>query len=434
LSTQDVSRVPLCEGVNFTDIKTDKFKFCRVTVNFILPLRADTAAVNALLPSVLRRGCAQYPDMTSMNRRLKELYGASLDTSVSKTGGMQVLTLSCEVLGDSFALSRESLVRSASGLLKSVIFDPVLENGAFRAEDVAVERQNLADLIDSRLNDKRCYASQRMKELMCSGEPYGLCELGTREQALAVTPAELYRAWVNILTSSRAEVFFAGSSGADECRGLFASAFGAVIRRPCAALPAAELKTASGARSFTDRLSVAQAKLGLGFRSGTAHPSADVPAMQLACAVFGGTPRSLLFKNVRERLSLCYYCYSYYEPFAGLVFVESGVEEANAEKAKDEILRQLDDLRSGRISSDDLSEAVLLLTNIYRGLDDSLGGISGWYLGQSLLGRMKTPGEAAAKIAAVSIGEVASQAGRLSLDTVYLLAGDKSPGGGKELD
>jgi predicted Zn-dependent peptidase len=430
IKTQDIDRARLCEGVFFTGIRDPKFKFNHISVSFAVPLSSKTAAVNALLPQVLLRGCREYPDMTAMNRRLKELYGARLETGVTKIGESQIVTFYCEVLGDEYALGSEKLVCSASGLLKSVIFDPALKNGRFGEDDIRIERRNLADLIQSRLNDKRYYASQRLRENMCGGEPYGICELGTVEQAQSVTSDELYAAWLALMAGARIEIFFVGPGDSSDCRELFASAFRSLVRRPVPYILPKPIKDVKSVRSVTERMPVAQAKLGLGFRTDTAHPDTRVAAMQLACTVLGGSANSLLFKNVREKLSLCYYCFSRFEPFKGIVTIESGVEEDNAVKAKDEILRQLDDVREGNFTDDDLGNALRTLDNVYRGVSDSLFAISDFYLGRALRSEsgdaaLETPAQAAEKYARLTRDDVIAAARGLRLDTVYLLAGEK---------
>jgi predicted Zn-dependent peptidase len=390
-----------------------------------MPLRRETAAANALLPMVLQRGCREYADMTALNRRLKELYGARLDGGVAKRGEVQTVTLYCEILSDHYALEGENLSEQGSGLLKSVIFDPILENGCFRADDVEIEKRNLADIIDSQLNDKRYYASQRLKEEMCKDEAYGVYEFGTREDALNLTLKQLYDAWLAMMASARVEIFFVGDGDAAACKTMFSGAFSALIRKKTADCSTQVIKDVKEVRTFTEHLPVSQAKLGLGFRAGTAAPEADIAAMQLACTVLGGSPHSLLFLNVREKLSLCYYCFSRFERQKGLVFIESGIEEANAESAKAEILRQLGELKAGNFTDEDLSYAALSLENSYKELNDSLFGIAGWYLGQAIAGRMRTPAEAAQEVAVLQKESVVKAAQKITLDTVYLLAGEK---------
>ncbi|MFT9077032.1 EF-P 5-aminopentanol modification-associated protein YfmF [Ethanoligenens sp.] len=424
--TEKFQRTPLKEGIYFTSVHEDKFKYNHISINFVLPLRAETASLYALLPMVLRRGCRAYPDMTALNARLAELYGAQLEWDVSKRGETQIVTLYIEVLGDRFALEQEELLKAGVSLLRDVVFDPAFENAAFRAADVAVEKRNLADIIRSKLNDKRAYASYRLREEMCRGEAFGVNEYGSVEMVEAITPDALVCAWREVLTRARAEVLFVGAGDADGAREVFKLAFNKILRDQPFFCETQVIRAPRGVvKETVEHLPVTQAKLGLGFRAGVALPDAEADAAQLACTVLGGSPHALLFLNVREKLSLCYYCYARYERHKGLVFIESGVEEQNAEKARVEILRQLDALKAGDFSDDDLRFAVLSLQNSYKELNDSLEGIAMWYLAQALVGRIRTPEQVAEAIAALSKAEVVHAASGIALDTVYLLAGEK---------
>lgn len=360
--------------------------------------------------------------MSALNRRLKELYGARLDGSITKRGEIQIVTIGCEVLADEYALESERLLREACSLLTAVVFDPLVSGGAFHKEDVEIEKRNLADLIDSQLNDKRYYASERLKQEMCKNEAYGVYEYGTREQALAVTPQELYAAWTEMLEGARAEIFLIGG-GADVCREMMRKAFSRVIRKNIIRCDTQIIRETDVPQTTVERLQVKQAKLGLGFRAGIATPENGVNALQLACTVLGGSPHSKLFLNVREKMSLCYYCYSRYERQKGLLFIESGIEEENFDKARNEILRQLDSLKAGDFTEDELHFAALSLENAYRELSDTLSGLAGWYLGQAVAGLMRTPAQAAAEIASLKKDDVVKAAAGIRLDTVYLLAG-----------
>ena len=260
---------------------------------------------------------------------------------------------------------------------------------------------------------------------MCKNEAYGVYEYGTREDALQITPKQLYGAWLDMMAGARVEIFFIGDGDAGTCKAMFTGAFSSLLRKKKWELGTQVIRDVKTVRSVTEHLPVSQAKLGLGFRAGTAVPSPDVAAMQLACTVLGGSPHSLLFRNVREKLSLCYYCFSHFERQKGLVFVESGIEEANAQSAQDEILRQLGELKAGNFTDDDLRYAALSLENSYKQLSDSLYTIAVWYLGQAVSGRLRTPAQAAEEIAALKKDAVVQAAQKITLDTVYLLAGEK---------
>lgn len=421
--TENIFRKTLCTGVNFTAIHDERFKQNQLSISFLLPLNRETASVNALLPLVLRHGCREFPDMTLLNVRLKELYGAHLDGNASKRGEVQIVTLYCDSLGDSYAFGGEHILEECAALLRSVIFDPALEGGAFKAGSIEIEKKNLVDMIDSQLNDKRHYATKRLKEEMCKNEAYGVSELGHREDVAAITPETLYEAWSFMLSKARAEIFVLGPGDTHNVEKLFADSFSSINRDTVCEISTQVIKTAENVKTIEENLPVTQAKLVMGLRAGIASPE-NTDAMQLACAILGGTPQSKLFANVREKMSLCYYCLSYFERQKGLVIIDSGIESQNYEKAKTEILRQLDELKMGNFTDDELRFAKLSLQNSFTQVNDSLDAMNLYYLGGAICGPVRTPAQAADSIMKVLRKDVINAASGIQLDTVYLLAGN----------
>ena len=139
--------------------------------------------------------------------------------------------------------------------------------------------------------------------------------------------------------------------------------------------------------------------------------------------VYGGTTTSKLFLNVREKLSLCYYASSQLEKFKGLMLVSSGVEFANFEAARDEILAQLDQCRSGSIEDWELEGARRSVVSALRTALDSQTRLEDYWLGQAVAGLAEGPEELARRVEQVTREQVVEAARALELDTIYFLKG-----------
>ena len=129
----------------------------------------------------------------------------------------------------------------------------------------------------------------------------------------------------------------------------FAQAFSKIDRKRLEICETEIIKTAKEVREISETMSVAQSKLVMGFRAGAELDTPEETAARLMVAIFGGTPHSKLFLNVREKLKLCYYCAARYNSNKGVMFVESGVETQNLEGAKKEILAQLEEIRTRQL-------------------------------------------------------------------------------------
>ena len=414
----------ICDGVNFRSIRDTKFKTMRILAHLIVPMSRQTAAENALLPFLLSRASREYPDFTKLGQRLAELYGASLNADVQKLGDLQVLSLSASGIADRYALEGEAISGELAKLLCSILFDPPLVDGLFPEDGFEQEKRQTMELIDSEYSDKRTYARQRCEAIMCADEPYGVNRYGGKEDIARVERPALTAAWKRLLDTAKIELMVLGDCDPAPVYEGFRAAFETLGSRKTADCTTKVVRSAEKVNTVTEKMDVAQGKLVMGFRTGTATPDEEVPATRLMAALFGGTPNSKLFLNVREKLSLCYYCSASYNSMKGIMLVQSGVEVKNMERAKEEILRQLDEVKQGNFDESEVEAAKMSLCNSYRTLSDSLGGLENWYLSQTFASHSQQPEEAAAQINAVTRQEIIDAANRVTLDTVYCLVGN----------
>ncbi len=408
------------DGVVFNSIFDNRFKTMKLSVNIFQPLSEDTAAVNALLCYMLVRCCKKYPDFTTLSKKLGSLYGAELNGSVSKMGDMQCLNIAVSGLDDRYTLGGESISEQLGELLCEVIFNPKAENGEFDENDMLQEKRQLLDMIDSEFNDKRTYASQRLVEIMCADELYGVNRCGTKEQINALTTADIFKAWQDILTKAHFEFTYVGGSNPEKAVNIINNSFKEIKRTPIE-LSNDVIYTVPEQNEEIEEMDVAQSKLEIGFRTACAEPEKEATATRLMCAVLGGTATSKLFTNVREKKSLCYYCLSRFYRLKGIMVVESGVETDNIEAAKAAILNEIEEIKKGNISDFELNSAKLAVVNSFRSIVDTVTGIASWYSTQLMDASVDTPEQAAAKINAVTKDEIIAAANKLQLDTVYVL-------------
>lgn len=413
----------IASGINFKGIRDSKFKTLRLSVHFMLPVQKDQVAANGLLAFLLTRASREYPDFTKLAQRLAELYGASLNADVSKLGDVQVLSISATGLSDRLTLNGEKISEALANLLCSVLFNPLLENGQFPRESFLQEQRQTLEMLDAEYNDKRIYAKQRCEELMCAEEPYGVGRCGTKEQIAALSREDLLPAWKRLVETARIEVMAMGDCNTTKIYELFCQAVAGLVRGEVRHCTTENVAAARTVKNEVESMDVAQSKLVMGFRTGIAIPDSRLSAAKLMCTIFGGTPHSKLFLNVREKLSLCYYCSSQLNSMKGIMLVQSGVETKNIERAKEEILAQLQQMKDGDFSEDDIIAAKKSLCNSYKTLADSLGGLESWYLSQTFASTVRSPEESAAEINAVTKEEIVEAARLVSLDTVYSLIG-----------
>ncbi len=413
----------IAKGVNLHYLNTDKFKTGYLSVNFIAPLSGETAAKNALLPQILLRGSKKYPNMAELNKALDYLYDTDVASRNMKRGEVQVFGISAGMLAPGYTIDGENLPDMVAEVLEDIILNPVTEDGSFRKDYVESEKRNLIDEINAKINNKTFYAKNRCIQEMCKNEAFGISETGTVAEVSACTAKSLYEQYKYALSSYPVEIFFVGDCDIDSIANRFGKIFASIQRTPIS-IPKTELiRACTTPKWVNEDMAVNQGKLVLGFRSGTAMTDENYPAMMMFNELFGGGVTSKLFMNVREKMSLCYYCSSSPDSAKGLIIVSSGIEVKNRDIAEKAILEQLEALRHGDFTAEEFSSARLGIINSYRELSDSARLLESWYLGRLLMGIFSDPDDVAAAIAAVSRDDAIAAAKNVSLDTVYFLNG-----------
>lgn len=409
----------LADGVRLCYVQTDRFKTSNITVSAALPLGED-AGTNALLIYLLKRSCKKYPDFTCLNGKLDELYGASLSAGVMKIGEAQVLRLSMSFIDDRFTLGGESISDECAGLLAGMLFEPNCKSGSFGSAAVESEKRLLKQRIEDEINDKRAFALQRCIELMCSEEAYGRGKYGTVEEIDAITMKKIYEAWKNLLKTAVFQIDVVSSAPCKKIEKVFADKFKKIEREP-AVIETLFLTKAKRFHRHEESFPVNQGKLVMGFRSGMADEHDNRPAVTVMNDIFGGGTYSKLFANVREKLSLAYYCRSRLCPSKGLIFVESGIDLDKEKKVSAEILCQLSDVRNGKIKPEVLEASKLSIKS--RWTHNTPEEICAWYSSQLLESELETPEKAIEGIQAVTVEEISEAAKKVVLDTIYMLSG-----------
>lgn len=416
-------RYELLPDVYLTVLHTDKFRTNCLSVNLLRPLCREEAALNALLPDVLLRGCKMCPDMGEISAWLDSRYGAGVQATVRKKGEVQAIGFFMDYMDEKFAQPGEDLTGDMCRLLGSFLLEPVLEGGVFRQDYVDGEKVNLINAIMAQINDKRTYASIRLRQEMFAGEAYGVSKNGERDQVEAITPAALYRHYRGILATSRIELVFAGRADGEKVKAALLEALGDLPRAKTAPIHTDLGPMPQSVREKTETMDVTQGNLVMGFRTGVTSGDVDYPAMLMFNGVFGGSLTSKLFMNVREKLSLCYYASSGLDRFKGVMVVASGVDMDKYAQARDEILRQLEACRQGDITAEELESTRSYIQSSLLAGGDSLMRMEDFWLSQLVGGFDYTPEELADWIAQVTREDVARAAGNTVLDTIFFLKG-----------
>ena len=415
---------PISIGADYIGISDDRFKTARLTVALLLPLSEQTASANAILPFLLRRSSREYPSFAALQRRLNQLYGTRISADVARIGNYQAMVLTAASIDDRFSCTARRLPCKPPSF-RSMLFDPLCGTApSFRHR---TGKRCLAELIQSEINEKRLYARYRCEQILCEGEGYAVNRYGTLERVNQLTPEAVTQAWRDMLNSAQIRVIYQGGRRRAGRRGL-RQGLGFSVKPYAAAVI---LRLSSGSCRIASANSpkgwTLVSKLVMGFRTGGPN-GVDIPALRLANALLAAPPFPFVQKCAREAQP-CYYCSSSYDRPGNVLFVDSGVEEQNVPRVRLEVESQLDAVRAGAFTEDELESARRSVINQFLTIGDLQSSLANWYLGQSLDGEPTTPEKAAEDIKEVGVERVCQAARNIKPGAVYLLAGREDADG-----
>ena len=412
----------LFPGVTLRVFADDRFKQGCLSFQMVRPMKAEETAMNALLPAVLLRGTQKYPDLRAITLRLDDLYGASVSALVRRIGDYQTTGLYCAFMEDRYAMGDDEILAPMVDFLRQLLLEPVMENGGFSTEFVESEKKNLISTIESELNDKRVYAGTQLLKIMCPEDSFGIPRLGDKQSVETVDALSLYRHYQKILRESQIELFYVGTATPERIIPMVEKLLAGIHRSYVNPKPQTAFCDAGGKHS-RESMDITQSKLCMGFVTPVTNRTKEFAAMQLFNTVFGAGMTSKLFMIIREKMSLCYSIGSGYYGTKGIITVSAGIDNAQEETVRAEVLRQLKACQDGEISEEELVAAREAVLSGLRTVHDSPGAIEGYHSTAALSGMTLELDQYREAIRGVQIADVVAAARTVKLHSSFFLQG-----------
>ncbi|TQR38235.1 insulinase family protein [Lysinibacillus sphaericus] len=413
--------IPFAKGVNLHIRQTTQFKTVNFSIKWRKALTATNASERTVLTNVLQHSNAKYKTTAAFRSFLDDLYGTVLYFDTSKRGNEHTVLMNVEAVNDHY-LANASVLNEVLDLLHTAIFEPNLENDVFKESIVEREKKTVIQRIESIFDDKSRFAQQRIQQILRPNEPASISANGTVEDIQKITPTSLFEAYQSMLANDKIDIYVAGDINEDEIVAKLKEALPFNDRTP-EEIPAVLPQQHPQNDYVREQQEMKQGKMHIGFSTPVRFGDADFAKMQIFNGVFGGYPHAKLFMNVREKESLAYYASSSYASHYGLVFVVSGIEPKNEEKALSLIKEQLAVMQAGDITDLEIEQTKAMLTNqLKEALDSARGQIEIFDQYKDLPEEFSVEAWAS-KWKAVTKQDIVEMAKQVQLEAVYFLSG-----------
>ena len=419
----DYNELDIKKGIRLHTIKTEKFKTNLIAVMLTTKLDKENVTKNALIPAVLRRGTASLNTLEEINKSLEEMYGASLDCGLDKTGDNQVLKFYIESVNDEFLpQDNENMLKKSLESIFELVFNPYLENSCFKKEYVEQEKENLKQIIEGKIDNKARYALDRCIEEMYKNEPFGLYKYGYVEDLNNIDEKNLYEYYIELINKCKIDIFVSGilDDQVEEIIKNNKNINKLKERMPEFIMPEMKPKIVENENSVQESMEVTQGKLIIGLDLDIDKEDLRYDTM-IYNSILGGSANSKLFQNVREKASLAYAASSSYYRFKNNIFINCGIEIGNYDKALEIIKQQIDDMKKGDFTEEEVENAKQGIIAAIKSIDDEQDTEIMYFFGQELSTNKLNIDGYMDRISKVNKQDVVDIANKISVNTVYFL-------------
>ena len=418
--------------IKLTHIKTDKFKKARFTFNFVLPITRERSYLNSMIVPVSFWGTEKYRDFRALCIRSEELYASGITDVNSKIGDTQIIGIHASMLNEEFIsesdkASNFSVIDGVLDIISQLILHPL-----FRDQDIESERSNQIKRVRSRKNDAFGYAKYRFSKALFENSPSGYPLIGEEEQLSSFCADDLLAAYSDVINNAPIEIFYCGALDEKKVTELIKLYFPDFVSESFdtdALTRYSFPREAASVKRIVESGEYRQGNLLVGFRTGTFLSDKDFYATEMMNQIYGDGSCSKLFMHLREEKSLCYFCASNYDEARGVIVVGSGINNSDFEEALDGILSQLESIKNGEISDEELFAARKTIVSDCRAAEDHPGDYEAFEKTYRLFGGPRNIEEYREGILNVTKEDICAAARKLTLDTVYFLEGNLADDG-----
>ena len=402
-------------------IKTDLFKTITMKVMFHTPIIKEDITKRNILSDILLTSSKKYATRRDLNIKSEELYAADIYTSNQRIGNYITTSFILQTLNDKY--TEDGNFASSVEFLHEIIFNPDLIDNKFKDEKLELVKSNAKIALESIKENSANYSIIRLKEEYDNKSSVSYRMTGYLDDLEKINTQNLYDYYEKMIENDYVDIFVIGNINIKELLLIIKKyfKFRKVKKRKKSYeldyhLPRKKVKTIKEVTSNN------QAKLAIALSISKLKDFDKKYSLLILNIILGGTADSKLFKEVREKNSLCYTIRSSYSRLDNLMIISAGIDNINYDKVLDLINKIFDDIKKGKFNESDISVAKEYYNTLTESIVESPARLINESFSEKILGvdSLEKRKENINKITKKDIIRVSK---KLNIDTIFLLEG-----------
>ena len=395
-------------------INTDKFKTITVKINFKRKIKKSEITKRSLLARVLLESSKNYQSSRLLEIKTEDLYNLLLDSSTNNSGEYTIFSLLSTFLIDKY--TEPDQIKNSIDFLLEILLNPNVENGEFNKDSFNLAYASLKQDLLLQKDNPDFYSGIRVDEETDKKAPYSFNAAGYLEDLEQIDEKNLYTYYKSMLRSDLIDIFVIGNFNEEEIKKQFFKYFKInTVKKPSETHIISHKAYRKRIKTVIEKKPYEQSKLIINCKTMNLTSFEMKYVVRIFSFILGGGPNSKLFKEVREKNSLCYSIRSSYGLLSNMLKIKAGINKENFRKTTNLIKKELKKIGKGEFSEEDINQAKTTYISTFENITDSPYSIIGVYESHEYL---------SLDLIDERIKNINKVTKKIHIDTIYLLEGD----------
>ncbi len=400
-------------------INTTKFKTVLVKVVFSSKIKEEELAIRNMLINNLLFSSKNYKTAREMAIKKEELFSAELYSRNYRRGKAIITEVNLVTVHDKF--SEKGIINESIKFLFDVLTNPNVENNMFDKSAFKINYENLKTAIISEKEDPNFVCYSKFKELIGKDKIFTTSIMGTEEMLNKITRDNLYTYYKNFFKNNKIDIFVIGDINNQQIENQISSCFNPKSNISNFPEASSSYEKEFNEKSEESKFNQSKLIMGASIKKLTNHEKLYEGIIYNI--ILGNSPNSKLFQNVREKNSFAYSISSSINRLDGMFVIHAGISLKNYEKTKEEILKQIENMKKGKFTKKEVKDAKEVVLSVIKEVEDFPRAILDHYFNHLYLGNetLKVQKEEIKKVTKEDIIKLAK---KINIDTIFLLKED----------
>lgn len=298
--------------------------------------------------------------------------------------------------------------------------------GKFDEEILKIEKENLKQVIEGKIDDKDYYAYDTCISKMYGENGFGLFKYGNLEDIEKIDSKNLAEHYNKLIQTAKIDIFVSGNLE-DENIEQFLKENEIIKKLP----PRSENYILNNEytenkpkvdkiQEIKETMDITQGKLVIGLDVLSKQENLQ-PIALVYNSILGDGANSMLFQNVREKASLAYSTKSKYIRQKANIFIRCGIDVENYDKALNLIKEQVGNIADGKFTDEDIQNAKCYLIAGIKSIPEEQDSEIIFYIGAEISKTEESLDYYIDNIQKVTREDIIEFAKQIQYNTIYFL-------------